>query len=422
MTKDFVNEEKDSNVIMRDDGGGSKDKEENDNVETVDVDTDNCFPNFFERHLNIENKQFFIVPNGGTGDCLFKAIAQAMSEEDDEGNHLDIRCQIVDYVVNQIWDKLKDSIEIQHITGNPDLADKWVQDPIKCYKDYMAQAGTLGSFIELTAAAELLQFNFSSIQEYYKDVKTYRVENFEPILNNNDRPTYHFLFTGDYESGHWEHLVPLAAESQIESLLDGTYHGTLYIVIDGVQTSLDDWLSETEQKSRQSAVEQGNADSCSEKSESGEETTKDHETSESGNIDGDYEEASEGEMNQSVESAEETTRHFHHSTVGTIDEDIVATTSEVESTLSDEEMQTNGRSKISPREQSTLVKKSSHSLGMDSKEITTTLPSTESKSKRKTGSKLFGIRSKSNSLETESIDKKKGCFKTLVSYVSSILR
>lgn len=147
------------------------------------------------------------MPNGGTGDCLFKAIAQAMSDEDDEACHLDIRCKVVDFVIMKMWDNLKDSIEIQHICGNSELIELWTKDPVQCYREYMTQGGTLGSFIELTAAAEFLQFSFSSIQEYSKDVKTYRVENFlgQKIEGEEDRrPHYYFLFTGDYESGHWE--------------------------------------------------------------------------------------------------------------------------------------------------------------------------------------------------------------------------
>ncbi|CAG7628999.1 unnamed protein product [Allacma fusca] len=112
----------------------------------------------------------------------------------------------------------------------------------------------------------------------------------------------------------------------------------------------------------------------SKKSDSVEETTKDEETSESGNADGEYEETPGDEMNASVESAQETTIHYHHSVVENVDEDNIVKMAQADSALPYDRIQTNG-SNISRREQPPLVRKSSHPLQGEIIEIYTTLTS-----------------------------------------------
>jgi len=94
---------------------------------------------------------------------MFKAISQAL-HSGNESHCTEIRGQVVHYILSQVWDKYKHSMEIQHVYGNEELATSWTSDPMAAYKDYMNCPGTLGSLSELTAAAELFRFNFATIQ------------------------------------------------------------------------------------------------------------------------------------------------------------------------------------------------------------------------------------------------------------------
>jgi len=190
---------------------------------------------YVERHLELINDEFLIIPNGGSGDCMFKAVSQAVNNGD-ESQHKEIRKQVVDFVINEKWEKFSESIEVQHINGNNLLQRQWAKNPKQTYKMYMNLAGTLGSSTELTAAGELFHYNFATIQEYCNSTtRTYRVEN---CILYDDLSSFHFFyFTGDYDNGHWEYIKNLT-RAQIG---DGTYSGSYKTLISGEEISVEDW-------------------------------------------------------------------------------------------------------------------------------------------------------------------------------------
>ncbi len=182
------------------------------------------------------------MPNGGTGDCCFKAIAQAI--EGSEVAHGKVREEVVNFIINYRWDKFKESIEVQHVQGNRFLQTNWMDDPLTTYQNYMNTLGTLGSASELNAAGELFQYNFVTIQEYSDgDKKTYRVENCCPYDDPSSRFHY-FYFTGDFDNGHWEYLEPTTASEYClssDAIPDGIYPGLLKIIIDGIESTVEEW-------------------------------------------------------------------------------------------------------------------------------------------------------------------------------------
>lgn len=167
---------------------------------------------------------------------MFKAVSQAVNGGN-ESQHKEIRMHLVNYIITQRWDKFKESIEIQHIVGNNLLQRQWAKDPKEAYRAYMSMGGTLGSSSELTAAAELFNYNFATIQEYAgNDGNTYRVENcvtFDETVTN----FHYFYFTGDFDNGHWENIKKLT-RGQLD---DGTYQGRHRILINDEEVSFEDW-------------------------------------------------------------------------------------------------------------------------------------------------------------------------------------
>jgi hypothetical protein len=170
---------------------------------------------------------------------MFKAVCQAI--EGSELNHAKIREEVVHFVINHRWDKLKESIEIQHVQGNQSLQKHWERNAKDAYINYMNASGTLGSASELNAAGELFHYNFVTIQEYADAEKSsYRIENCCPF-NDPTAPFHYFYFTGDFDNGHWEYLEPLEGCSMMETICDGLYGGKCCVFIEEVETSLEEW-------------------------------------------------------------------------------------------------------------------------------------------------------------------------------------
>lgn len=172
---------------------------------------------------------------------MFKAVCQAV-HRGEEQKHTEVRQRVVDFIVQERWEKFKESIEVQHISGNRSLAKKWKVNPVKTYHHYMSSTGTLGSSSELTAAGELFKYNFATIQEYAVESgkKIYRVENCYHF-DDLDVPFHHFFFTGDFDNGHWEFLEPVGNPSKNQSLSDGVYEGLVTVMIDGNQSTVNNW-------------------------------------------------------------------------------------------------------------------------------------------------------------------------------------
>jgi len=197
-------------------------------------------PAYVNQHLTIAAAKFLIIPNCGKGDCLFKAISQAVYDGDDQ-SHSEVRIAVVDYVVARKWDFLKETIEVQHVQQNEHLQKAWTEDPVSAYRNYMTSSGALGSLSELTAAAGLFKFNFVTVQEYdLTEGISYRVENCR-ILAESQVPLYFFFFTGDFDNGHWEYLHPIGIHRKEYLLSDGIHCGTITTVINGEECSLDNW-------------------------------------------------------------------------------------------------------------------------------------------------------------------------------------
>ncbi|ODN05896.1 Sodium-coupled monocarboxylate transporter 2 [Orchesella cincta] len=200
------------------------------------IQEDDTNAEYVERHLELSDEEFLIIPNGGSGDCMFKAVSQAVNNGD-ESQHKEIRKQVVEFVINEKWEKFSESIEVQHINGNNLLQRQWSKNPKQTYKMYMNLAGTLGSSTELTAAGELYHYNFATIQEYCNSTsRTYRVENC--ILYEHETAFHFFYFTGDYDNGHWEYIKNLSSRE----IDDGTYKGSHKTLINGEDTSVEEWL------------------------------------------------------------------------------------------------------------------------------------------------------------------------------------
>jgi hypothetical protein len=177
---------------------------------------------------------------------MFKAVSQAIFRGD-ERKHAELRRKIVEFIVSERWNKFKESIEVQHAQGNQALLNDWKNDAMKAYTEYMTTLGTLGSSSELNAAGELFGYNYVTIQEYAENKGTvYRVENCCHLVEPGT-PVHHFLFTGDYDNGHWEYLQPFQStqfslNSDIEPFfVDGMLPGSISTHIDGVECKIDKW-------------------------------------------------------------------------------------------------------------------------------------------------------------------------------------
>jgi len=67
---------------------------------------------------------------------MFKAVSQAVYRGE-ELKHIEVRKKIVQFIVQERWAKLKESIEVQHISGNQLLAKQWKVNPVRAYWSYM---------------------------------------------------------------------------------------------------------------------------------------------------------------------------------------------------------------------------------------------------------------------------------------------
>ncbi|ABY65817.1 vp80 capsid protein [Orgyia leucostigma nucleopolyhedrovirus] len=129
------------------------------------------------------NVSFVRVDMIGDGACIFRSLAYAIFR--DAELHLAMRNVVVDHVVKH-WANYKDFITSQHTkTSYTNEAE---------YRNYMTRANVYGTFIELTAAAELFDV---CIKIYFSD----RQQKQQTIGNVND-PVVHLKFSGPSDSGH----------------------------------------------------------------------------------------------------------------------------------------------------------------------------------------------------------------------------
>lgn len=171
---------------------------------------------------------FHILPNEPDGNCMFRALSQAIYNHQDL--HARCRQEVVKYIVHDLhWNNFLPHIRgqneflLMNSSGGKVMPAEHLQIPMttgtfgdaqgteedksetwkEAYQSYMLKDSVYGTLQELLAASEVFQFNLVVIRQ----ISDY----FFNVLDFQDHlcwdTTHHFLFTGtSADDGHFEYL------------------------------------------------------------------------------------------------------------------------------------------------------------------------------------------------------------------------